>query len=255
MESTFCLLTDFGSRDGYVGVMKAVLNRKMPKNPIIDLSHEIPPQQVGAAAFVLWNSYRYFAAGCIFVVVVDPGVGSARKILLLKTEDYYFIAPDNGVLDWVLAAEQSYELRELDLEQLEAGFVSNTFHGRDIFAPIAAKLAGGTPFEALGPLRSVSHPPTPFHMPTHSGTYEGQIQYIDIYGNLISNLQLEQQVQGIVEVADQRCNITNSYAAVRPGELLALQGSHGLLEVAVRNGNAALSLGVGLGDPIRLKIE
>lgn len=241
------LMTDFGQQDGYVGIMKGVIASIAPEANVIDLTHDLPPQNLDAAKFVLWNCYRHFPEGTIFVCVVDPGVGSQRHILAFHIGKYIFIAPDNGVLDYVMAENRTKHLLRVQESRVMASSISNTFHGRDIFAPAAAHIAAGFPFTMIGPMHPYTLPQSPFVHPKGNST-PGKILHVDHFGNLISNIYLKpQDAQGMVQVGDRKIPVEQTYAAVSEGELLALPGSHGLLEIAVRNGNAHTALSAGVG--------
>ncbi len=272
------LLTDFGLHDGYAAVMKGVIASIAPATQVIDLSHHIPPQDVPAAGFVLWNSYKHFPSGSIFCCVVDPGVGSERDIIAVQTKDYIFLAPDNGLLDYVLAELPIRQILKVENPALMRREISNTFHGRDIFAPTAAHLATGFLYTQLGPLHSYKLPPSPFVSITEAGEYEGKIIYFDHFGNAVSNLKwdvsgfefrvsgFEFRVSGFefrvsdheaetsfLTIGDRRiAGLSQAYAEKAPGELLAIKGSHGLLEIAIRNGNAQTECALQYGDPIGL---
>ena len=257
--SLITLLTDFGAGDGYVGVMKGVILGIAPDVRIVDLSHEVGAQDIAAGAFILKRAYRYFPPDAIHVAVVDPGVGSARRGILLVTEHGRFVGPDNGLFTYPLAdaaAPAAYELREPAYRLLA---VSRTFHGRDIFAPAAAHLARGATPASFGPpippesLVRLPHP-TP---EMTQGVAWGHIIYIDHFGNAISDISAAmvaalgatRQVQ--VECAGIRLTgVAATYAEGAMDAPLALITSDGLLEIAVRNGNAARRLGVRVGHEV-----
>ena len=159
------LFTDFGEKDGYVGIMKGVIKGISPQSDIVDLTHHIPPQDLNSAKFVLWNSYKYFPKGTIFTCVIDPGVGSSREIIIVQTEKYVFIAPDNGLLDYVLAELPVKVIMTLENPRLKRDHICHTFHGRDIFAPAAAHLDNGFLITQAGPIRSYKIPISPFIEP------------------------------------------------------------------------------------------
>ena len=232
------LLTDFGHQDGFVGIMKGVIHGISPDCPVIDLSHEIPPQNVSAAAFVLWNSYLHFPPETLFVCVVDPGVGSERDILAVRTKSYRFLVPDNGVMDYILSESIVKSMLRVENPKLLTGNISQTFHGRDIFAPVAAHWQKGFPYTQIGPLHRYSIPDSPFVESEGQRSVTGNIIYQDHFGNLISNIRLAPSQNGQVQFDGRNIPLVSAYAAVQPGELLAIAGSHGLLEIAVRNGRA-----------------
>ncbi|MEO0474112.1 MAG: SAM-dependent chlorinase/fluorinase [Bacteroidota bacterium] len=236
--SPIVLLTDFGHQDGFVGIMKGVIHAIAPDCPVIDLSHHIPPQDVSAAAFVLWNSYLHFPPETLFVCVVDPGVGSERDILAVRTKSYRFLVPDNGVLDYILSESIVKSMLRVENPKLLPDNISQTFHGRDIFAPVAAHWQKGFPYTQIGPLHRYSIPESPFVDSKAQQQVSGKIIYQDHFGNLISNIRLLPSQEGSVQIAERDIPLVSAYAAVQPGEILAIAGSHGLLEIAVRNGRA-----------------
>lgn len=251
------LLSDFGDKDGYVAVLKAVI-ATICHTPVqfIDISHRIPPQNVNAGAFVLWNSYSYFPEGTLFVCVVDPGVGSERQILAVETERYRFIAPDNGLLNFVLSEEKPRRTFAIENRALFLPQISQTFHGRDIFAPVAAQLINGYDFSMLG--KPIEMPPfaSPLmHRGEQTGSLSAKVLYIDTFGNVITNLLLPNPPDnGVVYCKGKPISIVGTYMQANENESLALTGSHGLLEIAIRNGNAALSLGLNIGDTVRVEL-
>jgi hypothetical protein len=249
--SPIVLLSDFGHQDGYVGVMKGVISGICPHAQLIDLSHEVPPQDLNVGRFLLWRHYRYFPPGSLFVCVVDPGVGSEREILLTRVGPYLFLTPDNGLLDFVLAEASSIESHAVTHPNLMGPAISFTFHGRDIFAPAAAHIANGFPLEEVGPARYLPIPPSPFLEVESPGKISLAVLSIDHYGNVITNLRLREGQSGKVLLPNLHIPSASTYASAAPGEALALIGSHGLLEIAVRNGSAAESLGLGYGSPIK----
>lgn len=252
------LVTDFGWRDPYVGVMKGVILGRAPQARIVDLCHEIPPQDVASANFALMGSWSYFPPGTVHVVVVDPGVGSSRRILCAEAGGHVFLAPDNGVLSSIIdpsGAIHAVEDRSLYLCE----DVSNTFHGRDIFAPVAARLVSGMPVEDVG---SRVTDPTLIERPvphaTPDGGLVGEVIHVDAFGNLITNIRgpdaLAMRERASVVFRGQDLGPpVDSYAAVEPGSPLAIVDSFGFLEVAVNRGSAALHFNASTGDPIRLQ--
>jgi len=266
------LTTDFGMADGYVGTMKGVILSIAPNARLVDISHEIVPQDVRQAAYVLRTAYPFFPPHTVHLVVVDPGVGSARRPIALRTPAGIFVGPDNGVFSYVMAYERVEALVELADPRYHLSRVSHTFHGRDIFSPAAAHLAAGVPITALGP--SLTDPVTlPFpRLEVASGGVTGEVLHADHFGNVITSigllvwsggeLTLEptfgkagrggqvrfQAAEAVVTVAGQEITgVHRTYAEVEPGEVLALVGSEGHLEIAVREGNAARKLGLHPG--------
>ncbi len=261
MSRIITLTTDFGTRDAYVGTMKGVILTIAPDVTLVDITHQIAPQDVRQGAFRFASSVQYFPSDTIHVVVVDPGVGSARRPIALRVGETVFIGPDNGVLtpavQACLAAQPEALLLAIHLDRPEFWLpaVSQTFHGRDIFAPCAAHLARGIPFESLGGpiddwIRLASAAPTY----RADGSIVAHVQDIDGFGNIILDVSDE-----ILRGADRsHISITlggrsvrgvrRAYADVPPGELVALVGSTGYLEVALREGNAARDCAIRTGD-------
>jgi S-adenosylmethionine hydrolase len=249
------LLTDFGIKDVYVGVMHGVILRINPAATIVDLCHDVPPQDVRSAAFVLSSAYPYFHEDTIHVIVVDPGVGSERRAIAMRTAHGTFVAPDNGVLTYVLGRESLLEMVHLTNSKYWLSPLSDTFHGRDVFAPVAAHLSLGVPLSEFGPaLRQPERFEIPEPRLRSNGTIVGQVLYIDGFGNLITNIPGERLPRaGALKVRIAGQNVAGplkTYAEVRDGQLLALVDSSGHLEIAVRNGNAAGTLRVACGAEV-----
>lgn len=253
------LITDFGTQDGYVGTMKGVMLKTSPEVRLVDITHEIPPQDVFRAGFVLRNSYRYFPDGSIHLVVVDPGVGSKRRAILVKTDNHFFIGPDNGVFTFVYESEEIRTVVQLTEKRYFLSDVSNTFHGRDIFAPVAAHLSLGVPLEDLGePCNDVVRIDIPKPDIKRDGV-KGILFYVDRFGNLVSNIR-----EGLLAESSlrRRCKvfvgeevidgIKESYSEVNEGETLALFGSSGYLEISVRDRNARERLGLCKGTDVEV---
>lgn len=251
-------MTDFGLTDPYVGVMKGVILNIAPDAALVDLSHAIPAQDARRAAFLLSTAIDYFPAGTVHLVVVDPGVGGERRPIAVKTHREYYVAPDNGVLSMALARRAAEIMVHLTNADYWLPEVSATFHGRDIFAPVAAHLARGVPITDLGmPIHQIVRLPEacPTHQP--DGSIVGQVQHIDHFGNCITNVpsdMLSFDTPLIIRVAGQSIQgIAPTYAAAEPGAVLSLVGSSGFLEIAVRNGNAAEQLRISVGDPVLIE--
>ena len=253
------LLTDFGTSDPYVAVVKGVILRHCPGATIIDLAHEIPPQGVPWAAFVLAQSMAYFPEDTLHVVVVDPGVGTRRRVLAGRVGNQRVLGPDNGVLS--LAAERlgCTEMVAVDQEALLEAPASATFHGRDVFAPLAGRILGGLAISRMGPPAG-EIVRVDFPQPQAEGdSVTGCVVYVDRFGNLVSNIDRASlaALAPTGQAVDVLCGgrlvgrLCPTYAAVEPGSSLALINSMDLLEVAVRDGSAAASLGGGLGTEIR----
>ncbi len=260
-QSIITLITDLGLQDGYVGVMKGVMAGINPSASVIDISNMIAAQDIFQAACVLNNSYNYFPRGTIHVVVVDPGVGSNRKIFCLKTEDYIFLAPDNGVLSFVIEKEESPSIIEVTNGKFFLPTISDTFHGRDIFAPVAAHLSKGVSYKELGERVDRTNEivlPKPILSP--GGELTAEIIYMDSFGNLITNVNKE--IFDMMKISRERVSITmgrrriigicNSYTDVGDNEVLAIFGSSGYLEISVNMGNAGDILKLKKGDKLVL---
>ncbi|HVP20165.1 MAG TPA: SAM-dependent chlorinase/fluorinase [Spirochaetia bacterium] len=273
-DACVSLLSDFGTRDVYVGVMKAVLARIAPRALLIDLTHEIPRGDIRQAAFRLWQALPYVPAGTIFLAVVDPGVGTSRRPLAVRAEGFSCVGPDNGIFTYVLANQRNARAVVIDRPGLSA---NATFHGRDVFAPAAGLLAAGTELERIGaeaadPAR-IPWPLLSLHSRDHS--VRGEALFADWFGNIItsigrlirldSNVRLEPWVPSEwapLEVTSSRFRVllgggreipvVRTYGEVRAGQPLAYIGSDGLLEIAVNQGSAAEALGLAAGSEINL---
>ena len=257
MNRTIALMTDFGMADGYVGTMHGVILGINPNATIVDLSHEIAPQDVRQAAYVLYTASPYFPKGTIFVVVVDPGVGSERRAIALRAAGAYFVAPDNGVLSYVVTHKRPGQIVELSNPDYWLTEVSATFHGRDIFSPVGAHLSRGVPLENLGrPLDQIVSFSIPQPMVGADGSIEGHVLHIDRFGNVITDVRKELLTSDhawAVAVGGRRVEgIRRTYATVERGALVALIGSEGHLEVAIRDGSAGEELNLRVGDPVRV---
>jgi hypothetical protein len=252
---TITLLTDFGLSDNYVGVMKGVILSINPSVTIVDITHHIERQDIYHAAFLLESSWKYFPEDTIHTIVVDPGVGSDRKIIVLKKGKTLFVAPDNGVLSTIYTPKKDHVFH-CDNPQFWLKEVSQTFHGRDIFAPIAARLSAGVPIEELGtPIYKIKtsnvNPPKIFE-----NKIVGKIVYIDHFGNCITNItadMLPEQFE--IEISERRLisDKNRTYSDVKMGEALILIDSFRRLEIAIRNGNAAENLGLSVGKTVEVK--
>ncbi len=250
------LLTDFGNKDWFVGVMKGVILRINPNVNVIDLSHEITPQNVKEAGFILWNAYKFFPKGTIFVCVVDPTVGGDRKIIAVQTKEHIFIAPDNGILDLVLSEVDVLKAVYVENRDYFLENVSTTFHGRDIFAPVAAYISRGVDLSELGGEVNLTKPENLFIDVFGSGDYIGEVIYIDRFGNLITNIRPTVEIDGEVKIKEYVIEkISKTYAEVKSGQLVALINSSGLLEIGVRDGNARDLTKSGYGERIFLKVK
>lgn len=261
MTALVTLTSDFGLADAYVGVMKGVILGIAPEARLVDISHSLPAQDILAGAFLLAASWRYFPSGAVHLAVVDPGVGSDRRAIALSIDDAYFVGPDNGLFGLVwAAARRPRRARAVHLTQPAYWLAepSATFHGRDIFAPVAAHLARGVALDELGaplPIADLVRLPLPAVRQTQRGL-AGSVIHIDHFGNLITNVRAH-QVAGIqaatVDIAGKSAPLVRTYGDMAQGGLLALVGSSGFVEVAVAGGNAAQRLGVERGEPILLR--
>jgi len=251
------LLSDFGDRDVYVGVMKGVIAQINAQIMMVDLTHQIPPQDMAAARFSLMNAYLYFPIGTVHLAVVDPGVGSRRRAIAVEFAQGFLVRPDNGIFSGVLSQSPAMAAVELtNLNFWRTPQPSKTFHGRDIFAPVAAHLASGIPLKQLGQeidLASLVKLDIRECKETTTGVV-GCIQYIDGFGNLVSNIP-GSYVDGkswYVQAAGLSIPGCETYSSVKVGELMALVGSHGWVEIAVNSGNARLQLQLNLEDALHV---
>jgi S-adenosylmethionine hydrolase len=255
------LITDFGDKSGYVGVMKGVILSTNPDCRIVDITHQISPQDREEAAFVLKSAYPFFPPETIHLVVVDPGVGSIRKPILIEAGTHWFVGPDNGVLSFAFLTEECKEVREITNTRYFLPRVSSTFHGRDIFAPVAAHLSLGVPAHALGEELKHCVLLEALEPEILEGVIKARVVYADHFGNVISNISY---TLFNAVVADKPFRITigetvietisPSYADAREGEIIALFGSSQQLEIAVRNGNCQRTLQIEKGAEISVSL-
>jgi S-adenosylmethionine hydrolase len=251
------LTTDFGLLDGYVGTMQGVILSIAPQVTLVDLSHQVPAQNVRAGAFVLYQAVPYFPPETIHMAVVDPGVGSQRRALAVRTTQGIFVAPDNGVLSYVLASADVQEAVSLTNHAYQLPQVSTTFHGRDIFSPAAAHLANGIPLAELGQ-RAINlvHLSLPQPASTPQGNLIAHVMHIDRFGNLILDARADDVDEGsIFELGGRTIkSLSRTFADVAQGELLAYVGSsRNHVEIAVREGHAAQMIGISLGDEVLIR--
>jgi S-adenosylmethionine hydrolase len=260
------LLTDFGTRDEYVGVMKAVIADVNPQARSIDITHGIDPQDIVHGAFILAAAYPYFPVGTVHVAVVDPGVGSARRILAVECGGHRFVAPDNGLLERVLAGQTDAVAVSVENQRYFLRSVSHTFHGRDIFAPVGAHLAAGLPLSELGPAierRSMVSGVVPGCRFASPDCIEGTVVAIDRFGNLMTSIDaaavetLAGRTAGralMVELGGRPVGgIVAFYDSVNEKLPLAIIGSRGLLEISINCGNASRTLKAGKKDAVRVR--
>lgn len=256
------LLTDFGTTDHYVGVMKGVILGRSPGATLVDITHQVPPQDVAAGAFVLRSAYPAFPPGTVHLAVVDPGVGSARRPIAVAAGGQLFVGPDNGLFTHVYRREPGARVFHLADPRFFLHPVSNTFHGRDIFAPVAGALSHGTRPEELGPeVADAVHLPLPLPPTAPPGGVAGSILHIDRFGNCVTTLARAEVPHGLLEGGFQLRVGGHEIRALRrffaaegeeDGEAFALWGSSELLEIAVNGGSAAERLGLRRGDAVLL---
>ena len=265
--SIITLLTDFGTRDEYVGLMKGVILSINPSAAIVDITHQIDRQDVMQAAFAIQAAYRYFPAGSVHLLVVDPGVGTDRALLALEMENHYFVAPDNGALTLLFNEYNAMGLVRLTNSDFFLDTVSRTFHGRDIIAPAGAHLSQGVDLHQLGDEIAVADAVRLENIHPHisdTGEIAGTIVAVDHFGNLISNIG-SQLLERLLQTAPEDNiririgshtirGICQTYANVKRGAAVGLIGSRGSLEVAVNTGDAARVLNAGKGDAVRVMI-
>ncbi|HLJ12997.1 MAG TPA: SAM-dependent chlorinase/fluorinase [Bryobacteraceae bacterium] len=258
MPNIITLTTDFGLSDHFVGTMKGVILGIAPRTQLIDISHAIPPFEIGQGAFAIAQAYPYFPKGTVHVVVVDPGVGTSRRPILAEAAGQYFIAPDNGVLSMVYVRE-NHRVRAITAQKYFLPEISQTFHGRDVFAPSAAHLATGVPPARFGkPIHDYAHLALAKPQQVARRNWSGTILHIDQFGNLITNLHIEEFPEVRTRLFELSVGLekvrkfAQNFADGSPGELLVIVGSSGYLEVAVNQGSAAKTLGCGIGSPVEI---
>jgi len=263
MPRIIAILSDLGTRDYFVGAMKGTILAVNPKAEIVDITHEIPKQDIRSAAFVLANAAETFPPGSIFVAVVDPGVGTERRCLLLRTlNGLSFIAPDNGILTLVTEQFGVEEIREVKNRKLMRPCISATFHGRDVMAPVAAHLSLGLKPEEVGPkIGKIRRLKTP--KPELKGDeLRGEILYIDDFGNLVTNINAElvERFAKLGETLDVKiggkriiAEFARTFGEIPPHQPLCYIGSARLLELSENMGDLADELGVSIGEPVTLK--
>ena len=254
------LLTDFGLQDEFVGVVHGVILGRCPAARIVDLCHAVPPGDCRRAAYLLHWAYRYFPPGTIHVIIVDPGVGTGRRVLCARAHGQRFLAPDNGVLTTVLQRAHRPVVHEVRNPRYWLPSVHATFHGRDLFAPVAAHLALGVRPEALGP-RTARWVRLALPRVRRQGRrWSGTVVDIDRFGNLVTNVEAAVIRASARRPAQLRLHVNRriirglvrTYGDVRRGALTAMVGSRGLVEIAVREGSAARALAARVGDPVAL---
>lgn len=255
--SVITLTTDFGARDWFVGTMKGVIAGLAPGAQVIDILHEVAPGNVRGGAFALAAAAPFFPAGTIHVAVVDPSVGSARRAIALRTRDAIFVGPDNRVLSWAVREAPIEDIREIFNADWLLQPLSRTFHGRDVFAPVAARLAAGAPFADVGgTMKDFTRIPWPA-LAHSERQLIGEVVNVDHFGNAITNLPIDGFPADVVagsavqvRIGGVTAVLRSCYAAGGPGEALAVAGSSGLLEVAFNDGDFARAHGVKEGAKV-----
>jgi S-adenosylmethionine hydrolase len=257
--------TDFGLSDPFVGIMHGVVLNIHPETTIVDICHAVPSYDVLDGAWTIAQAYCFFPPRTVHVVVVDPGVGSARRLIVVETEDYLFVAPDNGVLSLVEAREPKFSVRQVTAERYFLQPVSQTFHGRDIFAPVAGWLSKGVaPAEFGQEISDYVRLPLPAVERTAENSLRGVVLKVDKFGNLITNISEQDAPWSFAAlparfsllIAGQTITrVCRSYAEGGEEEFFAIVGSSGYLEIAARQTSAAEKLGVGVGAPVAIAIK
>jgi S-adenosylmethionine hydrolase len=257
MTRPIFFLTDFGLADTYVGIVKAVILGIAPDARIVDLTHDVPAQDVPAGAFALLTAAPYLPPDAIVLAVVDPGVGTARRPIAVQAEGRTFVGPDNGLLSWAIGDAAACVV--LDRPELWLPAVSSTFHGRDLFGPVAAHVPRGVPIAEMGsPGGAIQL--IPFPTPRRdqdaigrTAAVRGEVVHVDRYGNLVTSLgAADLMPDQVVTIAGRTIEGLAPHFQGGEGVVIALLGSAGLLEIAVPNGSAALKLGVGVGEPVTI---
>jgi S-adenosyl-L-methionine hydrolase (adenosine-forming) len=254
------LTTDFGRCDHYAGVLHGVILGICPQARIVDLTHDVTPYEIPEAAYTISQAYRHFPKKTVHVIVVDPGVGTSRRPILAEAAGQYFIAPDNGVLSMIYAREK-HRVRLISNEKLFLDPVSHTFHGRDIFSPVAAHIAAGLAPSRAGKLID-DFLALDFHKPLRTGkrSWQGRILKIDRFGNIVTNFHRDD----FPDLAQRNCAMTigphhigvmaANYAQTAPGELFLIFGSGGYVEVSASEASAAKIIGCEVGAPAELMV-
>ena len=264
--SIITLLTDFGTQDTYVGVMKGAILSINPFAVVVDVCHYIDPQDLIEAAYLIKSSYKYFPKGTVHIIVVDPGVGGNRSIVAVKLSDHIFLAPDNGVLTLLMDEGEVETIIRVENTHYFLNSISQTFHGRDIFAPVGSHISKGVPIEKLGPhlgIQNLIRLSIPKPYISDKNELIGMIISIDRFGNCISNIN-ENGLNKFVKNGSAKSfeinigktvikRLSRSYTDVGPGCPLAIVGSFGYLEIALNCDNAGRQLNVKKGDAITLK--
>lgn len=252
------LLSDFGLRDYFVGAVKGVMLSLNPEASFVDISHEIPPQDIFTGAFTLSQAYSCFPSGTVHFAVVDPGVGTARKALVASAAGHYFVAPDNGILTYIMEANEDFVAYEIAADHYFRKPVSATFHGRDVFAPVAAWVSRGIELHQFGPvLQSPVRLQIPALKRVRDALIQGTILAVDRFGNLTTNLKPEDLPMPFKILAGQReiTVLRKTYGEGMPGEVIVVPGSGGFLEISIKGASAAATLNLKAGAPIGVILQ
>jgi len=253
---TITITSDFGNRDGFVGIMRGVIQGIAPQVNVIDISNEIDAGDIASGAWVLANAYEHFPQGTVHLAIVDPGVGTRRQGLIVCSRRYTFVAPDNGLLTYILNKEAPVDCYTIDQPSFWRENVSATFHGRDIFAPVAAHLAAGKNAAYMGSsidFEMLVRLPEPA-LKVDQGNARGVVVYVDRFGNLISNIPASQmETAKTCLLAGKQFDVGETYSSVPPGQPVAIAGSHGFVEVGVNGGSAAQIFEADVGTLLTLK--
>lgn len=265
MRPVIALLTDFGTTDHYVGAMKGAILAVAPDAQLVDILHDVAPQDVEGGAYELASAYAAFPAGTVFVAVVDPGVGSSRRGLAVGAGVHRFVAPDNGILTGIFEDHPEARVHALAVRRFWRDTVSSTFHGRDVFGPVAGHLAMGTPLEEVGPAITDPHRlPRAAVRAVGPDEWEATAVHVDRFGNAITNVTARVLDEIRAGPGGERCDVVvragavvaplvETYSDVAIGEACALLGSSGRLEIAVNGGSAAALAGIGRGATLRVR--
>ncbi len=260
------LTSDFGLNDHFIGAMKGVILEIAPEAQIVDISHAVQPFDILDGALTISQAYSYFPSGTVHMVIVDPGVGTARRPVILNSDRHLFVAPDNGVLSLIYDREERISVRHVTAEHYFLQPRSNTFHGRDIFAPVAAYLAKGVEPDRFGDeITDYVRFSAPRPKPVDERTLQGVVLKVDRFGNLVTNIRPEDAPQLFsatppafkiaIGTKAQATHMCTNYADGAPGEIFGILGSMGFLEVATNRGSASQMLGAGKGSEVNVVME
>lgn len=263
-QPIIAIITDFGDQDFFTASMKGVISSINPDAKIIDITNKVPHFDISAGAFILKVSYKYFPSGTIFILVVDPGVGTSRRIIIAETPDYYFISPDNGVLSWVMEENEEMTVREVNSEHYFLHQTGRTFEGRDKMSPIAAWLSKEINLDNFGPVIH-DYKKISISRPEREGNkIYGRIIYQDGFGNLITNISEKEYLdlapdadksELVLSVQEKEIPLKENYQSVQKGQLLSILSGQGYIEIAKREGSAAAETKSKPGDPVMLTIK